>query len=257
MTMTQPQEVAPGLVIRGFTPPRSMGDFKLLVFGMDSAMLYPGAEELVEACKAAGMGVQLAIGELSDGTDKLKMLQASCAELGLSTAQALVLGSTASDLPMLQVAGLSATYRAPAHIAEQSMVAIQTGGFDRLLQVLTPHRAEEAPGLDLSVLEALVGHDAAKFRKFALLFISSMETVLNEVDAAVAQQDMATLGAMGHRAKSTALNIGATAFSRQCMLLEQTARTQKVDDASAIAQGLRPMFNGICQAITQRLESQR
>ena len=134
------------------------------------------------------------------------------------------------------------------------MVAIQSGGFDRLLQVLALHRAEEAPGLDLSVLDALVGNDAAKFRKFALLFISSMETVLSQVDAAAAQQDMATLGAMGHRAKSTALNIGATAFSRQCLLLEQTARANNVDEATAIAHGLRPMFTAICQAINQRLE---
>lgn len=255
MTINAPQEYAPGLTIRGFTPPRSMGDFKLLVFGMDSAMLYPGAEELVDACKAAGMTVQLAIGELSDGAEKLALLNTTCAGLGLTAGQALVLGSNASDVPMLQVAGLSATYRAPAEVAGQSMVAIQSGGFDRLLQVLTLHRAEEAPGLDLSVLDTLVGHDAAKFRKFALLFISSMETVLSEVEAAVAQNDMATLGAMGHRAKSTALNIGATAFSRQCLLLEQTARAHKGDEAIAIAQGLRPMFAAICQAITQRLGS--
>lgn len=255
MTLNAPQEIAPGLVIRGFTPPRSMGDFKLLVFGMDSAMLYPGAEELVDACKAAGMTVQLAIGELSDGAEKLNMLNTTCTELGIQVGQTLVIGSKASDAPMLQVAGLSATYRAPADIAEQSMVAIQTGGFDRLLQVLTLHRAEEAPGLDLSVLDALVGNDATKFRKFALLFISSMETVLSQVDTAAAAQDMATLGAMGHRAKSTALNIGATAFSRQCLSLEQTARAQKVDEATAIANGLRPMFTAICQAIQQRLGS--
>ena len=248
MTLNAPQEIAPGLVIRGFTPPRSMGDFKLLVFGMDSAMLYPGAEELVDACKAAGMTVQLSIGELSDGAEKLNMLNTTCTELGIQVGQTLVIGSKASDAPMLQVAGLSATYRAPADIAEQSMVAIQTGGFDRLLQVLTLHRAEEAPGLDLSVLDALVGNDATKFRKFALLFISSMETVLSQVDTAA-------LGAMGHRAKSTALNIGATAFSRQCLSLEQTARAQKVDEATAIANGLRPMFTAICQAIQQRLGS--
>ncbi len=253
MPLHSPQEWAPGLVIRGFTPPRSMGDFKLLVFGMDSAMLYPGAEELADACKAAGMTVNVAIGELSDGAEKLNMLNTTCAELGIQIGQTLVIGSNASDGPMLAVAGLSATYRAPAEVAEQAMVAIQSGGFDRLLQVLAVHRAEETLGLDLSVLDALVGNDAAKFRKFALLFISSMETVLNEVDSACAAQDMGTLGAMGHRAKSTALNIGATAFSRQCLLLEQTARAQKVDEATSIANGLRPMFTAICQAIHQRL----
>lgn len=255
MTLHSPQEWAPGLVIRGFTPPRSMGDFKLLVFGMDSAMLYPGAEELVDACKAAGMAVQLAIGELSDGTEKLNMLRATCSEMGIQPAQTIVLGSSASDGPMLQVAGLSACYRGPADMAECAMVTLQTGGFERLLQVLSLHRAEEAPGLDLSVLDTLVGHDATKFRKFALLFMSSMESVLSQVDTAAAEHDMATLGAMGHRAKSTALNIGATAFSRQCLLLEQTARAHKVDEATAIAQSLRPMFTAICQAIGQRLGS--
>jgi len=251
--MTPTQEISPGLVIRGFTPPRSLGDFKLLAFGMDSALLYPGAEELADACKAAGMEVQLAIGELSDGDAKLAMLQASCTALGAPLAQALVVGSSASDVPMLRAAGLSAVYRGTPAMAEHAMVHIESGGFDRLLEVLTRHTAQEAPGLDLTVLDTLVGGDAAKFRKFATLFMSSVETVLAEVDTAISQEDLTTLAAMGHRAKSTALNIGAAEFSRRCLQMEQAARTHDLPTALALARGLRPLFATICAAIAQRL----
>lgn len=253
MTMIPTYVFSPGLSIQGFTPPRSLGDFKLLAFGMDSALLYPGAEELVEACKAAGMEIQLTIGELSDGDAKLAMLQSSCAHLGIKPAQAVVLGSNASDLPMLRAAGLSVTYRAAPAIAEHAMVAIQAGGFDRVLEVLSLHTAQAAPGLDLSVLDTLVNHDAAKFHKFALLFISSVETVLAEVDTAITQVDLATLAAMGHRAKSTALNIGASEFSQQCLLMEKAAKAQDVGAALGFAGSLRPQFDRICEAIHLRL----
>lgn len=251
--MISTQVFSPGLSIRGFTPPRSLGDFKLLAFGMDSALLYPGAEELVEACKAAGMEIQLTIGELSDGDEKLAMLQSSCTRLGITPAQAVVLGRNASDLPMLRAAGLSATYQAAPAIVEHAMVTIQSGGFDRLLEVLTPYVEQTAPGLDLSVLDTLVNHDAAKFRKFALLFISSVETVLTEVDTAITQEDLATLAAMGHRAKSTALNVGAAEFSQQCLLMEKAAKAQDAEAALAFARSLRPQFERICEAIHLRL----
>lgn len=107
--------------------------------------------------------------------------------------------------------------------------------------------------LDLSVLEKMVGGNPAKFRKFALLFISSMTDVLAQVDSAVARQDLPALAAMGHRAKSTALNIGATGLSGQCLLLEQAAQGGQQTQALVLAQGLRPMFVAICEAIELKL----
>ena len=112
---------------------------------------------------------------------------------------------------------------------------------------------DRKPDLDLTVLDALVGHDAQKFRKFALLFLSSLDEVLQQVDSACASGDVAILGAMGHRAKSTALNIGAAKLSGMCLLLEQTAGAQDWAQSLAVAQGLRPVVEGIRTAIGMRL----
>lgn len=251
--MTQASEFAPGLFVRGLVPPKSLGAFRLLAFGMDAALLYPGAEELVDACKAAGMHIEMAPGELSDGDAKLQLLQTRCSELGLSPAQALVVGNAASDVPMLQAAGLGVAYRSAPAIAEAAMIDIQIGGMDRVLELVTPYTAAPPVGLDLSVLEALVGHDATKFKKFAQLFMRSVEGVMAEVETAIAEKDMAKLAAMGHRAKSTALNIGATEFSNQCIAMENAARLHDVAAAVELARSLRPMFDGIGRAFAQRL----
>ena len=107
--------------------------------------------------------------------------------------------------------------------------------------------------LDLSVLEELANHDPAKVRKYALLFIQSLEDVLAQIDGAVAHHDLTLLGNMGHRAKSTALNIGATGFAHECLLLEQAAQAQDSAASLAIAKNLRAMFTPIHAAILRHL----
>jgi two-component system sensor histidine kinase/response regulator len=125
--------------------------------------------------------------------------------------------------------------------------------------MLTMTDAHTAPindalhALDLSVLEKMVGNDAAKFNKFARLFITSMQDVLQQIDDAMARSDLAALSAMGHRAKSTALNIGASGFSEQCRLLEKAAGAGDSATSLALAQSLRPLFEVIRQTIEQRL----
>jgi HPt (histidine-containing phosphotransfer) domain-containing protein len=107
--------------------------------------------------------------------------------------------------------------------------------------------------LDLSVLDTLANHDAAKIRKYSQLFIASLEDVLAQVDEGITRGDCALLRAMGHRAKSTALNIGATSFSTQCLLMEQAATSNDAAAAIALAQTLRPMFQRIHTALLQHL----
>lgn len=137
--------------------------------------LNPGAAELVAACKAAGMKVLLvsggftffanrvqerlgidwalsnqleiedgvltgrmldqAWGDICDGTQKRKTLLATCAQLGIQPSQAIAMGDGANDLPMMGEAGLSVAYHAKPKVREQAMVAINTGGLDRLLEV--------------------------------------------------------------------------------------------------------------------------
>lgn len=250
--MSQAHEFSPGLFIRGFVPPKSLADFRLLAFGMDAALLYPGAEELADACKAAGMHIEMGLGECADADAKRALLHTTCTELGLTPAQALVVGNAASDISVLQLAGLSVAYRGAPAVADAAMVNIQSGAMDRVLELLTRYTAVPTEGLDLSVLDTLVGNDAAKFRKFAQLFMRSVEGVMAEVDTAIAQEDMAQLAAMGHRAKSTALNIGATEFANQCIAMEDAARIGDVALAVEIGRSLRPLFDGIGRALAQR-----
>jgi phosphoserine phosphatase len=138
--------------------------------------LNPGAEQLVQACREAGLKTllvsggftyftdhvrdQLKIdhtrsnvlevhdglltgrmvdqpwGDICDGEEKRKMLLATCAQHGLMPKQAIAVGDGANDLPMMGEAGLSVAYHAKPKVREQAMVAINTGGLERLLEVL-------------------------------------------------------------------------------------------------------------------------
>jgi phosphoserine phosphatase len=140
--------------------------------------LNPGAQALVAACKSAGLKVLLVSGgftfftdrirdrlgidytrsnvlevvdgrltgrmvdqpwgDICDGEEKRRMLLATCETLGFSAKQAIAVGDGANDLPMMGVAGLSVAYQAKPRVREQAMVAINSGGLDRLLQVVTP-----------------------------------------------------------------------------------------------------------------------
>lgn len=138
--------------------------------------LNPGATDLIAACKKAGMKVLLVSGgftyftdrvrdrlgidftrsnvlevqdgvltgrmvdqpwgDICDGEEKRKMLLQTCTQLGISPKQAIAMGDGANDLPMMGEAGLSVAYHAKPKVREQAMVAINTGGLDRLLDVL-------------------------------------------------------------------------------------------------------------------------
>ena len=138
--------------------------------------LNPGAAELVHACKAAGLTTLLvsggftfftdavqemlgidwtrsnvlevqdglltgrlvdqAWGDICDGEEKRRMLLHICARLGIAPAQAIAMGDGANDLPMMAEAGLSVAYHAKPTVREKAMVAIHSGGLDRLLEVV-------------------------------------------------------------------------------------------------------------------------
>ena len=142
----------------------------------DRLRLNPGAAELVAACKDAGMKVLLVSGgftffaehvcallgidfmrsneleikdsaltgglvmqpwgEICDGAEKRKTLLEICAQLGIQPEQAIAMGDGANDLPMMGAAGLSVAYHAKPAVREQAIVAINSGGLDRLLEVL-------------------------------------------------------------------------------------------------------------------------
>ena len=251
--MTEAIHVSPGLRVCGTALPVPLGTFKLLVFGMDSALLYPGAEALSDACANAGMVVNRRIGETSDGLEKQTLLLEACKTLHIQPASAVVVGRAASDLPMMKLAGLAVAFMASAEVAAAAQVVVSSGGLDRVLGIVSLPTPLGLAELDLSVLDAMVNHDEAKFRKFALLFMDSVEEVLKTVDGAIASAHLPTLMAMGHRAKSTAKNVGAEKFSDCCLRMEQAARAEDLPGTLRLAQSLRPQFEVICSAIMQRL----
>ena len=138
--------------------------------------LNPGADELVAACKAAGLKmllvsggftffanrvkdrlgidfarsnlldeanglltgrvVQQSWGDICDGAEKRRTLLEVASLLGISLAETIAVGDGANDLPMMAEAGLSVAYHAKPKVREEAMVAINNGGLDRLLEVL-------------------------------------------------------------------------------------------------------------------------
>ena len=138
--------------------------------------LNPGAAELVAACQAAGLKVLLVSGgftfftdrirdrlkidytrsnilevvggkltgrmvdqpwgDICDGAQKRQMLMQTCAWLGTTPKKAIAVGDGANDLPMMGEAGLSVAYHAKPRVREQATVAINSGGLDRLLEVV-------------------------------------------------------------------------------------------------------------------------
>jgi phosphoserine phosphatase len=137
--------------------------------------LNPGAEKLTQAFKAAGMKLLLVSGgftfftdrikdrlqidwarsnvldvangqltgrlvdqpwgDICDGEEKRKTLLETCAQMGISPAQSIAVGDGANDMPMMGVAGLSVAYHAKPKVREQAMVAINSGGLDRVLEL--------------------------------------------------------------------------------------------------------------------------
>jgi len=138
--------------------------------------LNPGAEQLLAACRAAGLYTVLVSGgftffaervqarlhidmarsnalevvdgcltghliaqdwgTICDGDTKRQTLLSLCEQLGCAPAQAIAVGDGANDLPMMSVAGLSVAYHAKAKVREQADIAINAGGLDRFLSLL-------------------------------------------------------------------------------------------------------------------------
>lgn len=136
--------------------------------------LSPGAEELLRACRAAGLKTLLVTGgftffteplrqrlgfdftranelevvdgrltgrvtgpgggEIVDADGKAQAVRDACATLGCGTDRAIVIGDGANDLKMLALAGLSVAYRAKPVVARQAMQALNHSPLSGVLE---------------------------------------------------------------------------------------------------------------------------
>jgi len=77
-------------------------------------------------------------GDICDGAEKRRTLLEVASLLGVEPAQCIAMGDGANDLPMMGVVGLSVAYHAKPAVREKAHVAINSGGLDRLLEILAP-----------------------------------------------------------------------------------------------------------------------
>lgn len=134
--------------------------------------LSPGAEDMLKAVQAAGLKTLLVsggftfftsrlkarmgldythaneleivngkltgqvIGGIVDADEKKRTVERVCAELGITPAEAIVMGDGANDLKMMGIAGLSVAFRAKPVVREQASVALNFVGLDGILPLL-------------------------------------------------------------------------------------------------------------------------
>ena len=79
-------------------------------------------------------------GDICDGAEKRRTLLEVASLMGIEPAQCIAMGDGANDLPMMaachDAGGLSVAYHAKPKVREQAMVSIESGGLDRLLEVV-------------------------------------------------------------------------------------------------------------------------
>ncbi|HEY0062056.1 MAG TPA: phosphoserine phosphatase SerB [Telluria sp.] len=77
------------------------------------------------------------VGGIVDADEKKRTVERVCAALGISPAQAIVMGDGANDLKMMGIAGLSLAFRAKPVVRAQAGIALNYTGLDGLLTILS------------------------------------------------------------------------------------------------------------------------
>ncbi|PWW46274.1 phosphoserine phosphatase SerB [Melaminivora alkalimesophila] len=90
----------------------------------------------VEDGRLTGRMVDQPWGDICDGAEKRRTLLELASLMGIEPRQTIAVGDGANDLPMMGAAGLSVAYHAKPAVRAQAQVAINSGGLDRLLEVL-------------------------------------------------------------------------------------------------------------------------
>jgi phosphoserine phosphatase len=77
------------------------------------------------------------VGGIVDAEEKMRTVQRVCADIGIATSQAIVMGDGANDLKMMGIAGLSVAFRAKPVVRSQADVALNFVGLDGVVTALS------------------------------------------------------------------------------------------------------------------------
>jgi two-component system, sensor histidine kinase and response regulator len=106
--------------------------------------------------------------------------------------------------------------------------------------------------IDLTVLGHMVANDVGQIRKFAFMFIETARNILAEMDAARNRRDLAMLGGLGHKLKSSASIVGALGLADLCQALETAGKADDWQQAEQMLVQLPPLL----EAITRQVEDE-
>ncbi|MEK7709080.1 MAG: Hpt domain-containing protein [Pseudomonadota bacterium] len=111
---------------------------------------------------------------------------------------------------------------------------------------------EEPAAVDMAALRQMFHNNNALVRKFGLKFIEVANDTLAEMKEAQSKKDLAELGRLGHKLKSSARTIGASSFADLCEGLEKANNDSNWSDAESLLEKIPSLL----EKITQQLENE-
>ena len=111
---------------------------------------------------------------------------------------------------------------------------------------------EEPVAVDMAALRQMFHNNDALVRKFGLKFIEVANDTLAEMKEAQSKKDLAELGRLGHKLKSSARTIGASSFADLCEGLEKANTGNDWSDAESLLEKIPSLL----EKITQQLENE-